>query len=197
MGRPNQSAQRREQFLPLIAGAFAELGYRRSTTAVLAERCGVQENILYRLWEDKRAMFLAAVDHVYRGSEEVWSRLLAAGDETGSVAEKLLTYESRHLGEHGLYRIIFAGLGETDDPEIHAALRRMYFDFHRFVRDRIAAHRAPRAGGSGEGTDDVSLAAWALLGVGTVASIGRELGLMDERERSRLLGEVGKKILDG
>ena len=64
MPRPNRTAERRRELIPVIARAFTELGYRRSTTAELARRCEVQENILYRLWPDKRAMFIAAIEHM-------------------------------------------------------------------------------------------------------------------------------------
>ena len=57
MARPNLSDARRRELIGTVATTFAELGYRRTTTANLAERCGVQEAILYRLWPDKRAMF--------------------------------------------------------------------------------------------------------------------------------------------
>ncbi len=193
MARPNKSAQRHAELLPIVAGTFAELGYRRTTTAVLAERCGVRENVLYRLWADKKAMFLDAVEHVYRVSEETWDALLASGKGKGTTAERLLEYESRHIGEHGLYRIIFSGLGETDDEDIRAALRRMYTDFQHFVQRRIDEHRADSEGG----TLDPALSAWAILGLGTVANIGRELGLLSDGRRRRLLGEAGRKILDG
>ena len=46
MPRPNQTLEKRRELLPVIARAFAELGYRRATTAELARRCGVRENIL-------------------------------------------------------------------------------------------------------------------------------------------------------
>src|SRR5262249_56740909 len=36
--RPDRSHERRTELLPRIAGAFAELGFRRTTTAELAER---------------------------------------------------------------------------------------------------------------------------------------------------------------
>ena len=52
MPRPNQSDQRRRELLPVVTDAFAELGYRRTSTAELAERCNVRVNILYRLWPD-------------------------------------------------------------------------------------------------------------------------------------------------
>ena len=65
MPRPNHSAQRRRELTPIVARTFAELGFRRTTTAELARRCGVRENVLYRLWPDKKAMFIAAIEYVY------------------------------------------------------------------------------------------------------------------------------------
>src|SRR4051794_39989411 len=121
MARPSQSAQKKKELLPVVARAFAELGYRRTTTADLARRCGVRENILYRLWPDKKTMFVAAIDYVFDLSVETWANLLDRPPRRQSTARRLLEHEATHHGELGLYRIIFAGLSETDDPEIRAA----------------------------------------------------------------------------
>jgi len=194
MPRPDQRPERRRELVPIVARAFADLGYRRTTTAELAARCEVRENILYRLWPDKRAMFVAALDHVYGFSEETWSALLARPDDGRSPAERILEYEATHQGEFGLYRIVFAGLSETDDPEIAAALRRLYGRFQRFARTQVQAHRAARPAASGV---DAGLVAWAIVGLGTVANIGRELELLSAATRRRLVGEVGRALLDG
>jgi len=188
MPRPDRSAERRAELLPIVAAAFAELGYRRTSTADLAQRCDVRVNILYRLWPDKRAMFVDSIRHVFEGSLATWEKRLASIDDPADGLAQLLRYEGRHLGEHGLYRILFAALGETDDPDIHAALVDTYGRFVRFIRVQVAASRGlgPKAGGQG-----VELAAWAIVGLGTVANIGRELGLLSPRQRERLLTEVG------
>jgi AcrR family transcriptional regulator len=194
MPRPDRSAERRDELLPVVAAAFAELGYRRTSTAELAERCGVRVNILYRLWPDKKAMFVASIRHVFERSLETWESLVADVGDAESAASEVLRYEARHMGEHGLYRILFAGLGETDDAEIKAALAETYGDFLAFIRTHVAAHRGatPRAGGT-----VVDLAVWAIMGLGTVANIGRELGLLSSRQRARLLSEMGDLILEG
>jgi len=196
--RPDTSPQRRREFAPLLAAAFAELGYRRATTAVLARRCGVRENILYRLWPDKQGMFIAALDFVYQHSESVWSVLLAEPDGDASPAERILGYEAAHHGEHGLYRLIFAGLSETDEPEIARALKRLYGRFQRFVRRQVEAHRGEARAGSGSGAGaalDAEMAAWAIVGLGTVANVGRELGLLGAARRRRLILEAGAALL--
>ena len=65
--------ERRRKLLPLIADAFRELGYRRTTTAKLARRCRVQEQILYRLWKNKKTMFTEAIDYLRRSTESIWA----------------------------------------------------------------------------------------------------------------------------
>jgi AcrR family transcriptional regulator len=192
MPRPSQIADKRRELLPIVAHTFAELGYRRTTTAELAQRCGVQENILYRLWPDKKAMFIAAIGHVYDLSIEIWRRLPAIHDGQTS-AERLLEYEARHHGELGLYRIVFAGLSETDDPQIRAALADMYARFHRFVHQQVSRHQARDAQTA---PPIAGLAAWAFVGLGTVANIGQELGLLNDRQRRRLVAQIGRVLLE-
>lgn len=194
MPRRNNSSQRREQLVPFLAETFAELGYRRTTTAGLARRCEVRENILYRLWPDKKQMFLAAIDHVFKNSIETWESLLNQEKSGATIAERILEYESKHHGEFGLYRIVFAGLSETDDPEIRKMLHQMYNRFHRFIRQQISAHHKEDEKGPHPTAD---LSAWALVGLGTMANIGRELGLLSERRRTRLFNEIGRLLLSG
>ena len=193
MPRPNQSSERRLALIPVLARTFAELGYRRTTTAELAGRCAVRENILYRLWPDKRAMFVAALDYVYELSEQTWGELLEQRGGEGDPAELILDYESTHHGEFGFYRIVFAGLSETDDPEIAEAMRRLYRRFQRFIATHVKAHRADVGA---PGLSDPGLIAWAIIGLGTVANIGRELGLISARNRERLVGELGRALLE-
>ncbi len=194
MARPSQSEERRAKLLPEIARCFVDRGYRRTTTAELAAACGVQETILYRLWPGKKEMFLAAIDYVYELSARTWQKVLERPDGGASSAERLLAYESRHLGELGLYRITFAGLSETDDPEIRAALRRLFKSYHEEIGARIEEHRGRRRGGRGA---DAGQAAWAFIGLGLVAHLGRDVKLFGERERRSLLAEVGRLLLDG
>ncbi len=194
MARPSKRATRRQELVPKIARAFAELGYRRTTTSELARRCAVRENILYRLWADKKAMFIASIEYVYESSAKTWAELSETGQGRGSQAERLLEYEARHHGEFGLYRIIFAGLSEADDPEIREALKATYQRFHHFIRLQIDVHRQSS---ESKGVPDSELSAWAFLGLGTVANISREFGLLKPFERVRLLNKIGRLLLQG
>jgi AcrR family transcriptional regulator len=180
----------RDRLLPLVAATFAELGYRRTTTAELAQRCAVRENVLYRIWPTKKAMFLDAIGYVLDSSLSIWRKLLLEHEGDGDPATMLLDYEAAHHGEFGLYRIVFSGLGETDDPVIRAALQRMYRQFHTFLAQVLAARGT--AGGGGE---DREALAWALVGLGTVSSITRELGLLGGNKRRTLFAGIGRRLL--
>jgi AcrR family transcriptional regulator len=195
MPRPDTSSLQRKRLIPVIAATFSELGYRRTTTAELARRCDTKEPVLYRLWRDKKAMFLDAVGFVYESSQRTWRGLIRASSSEGGVAQRLLEYEAQHHGEFGLYRIVFAGLSESDDPEISRALARMYRRFHRFLAAQTAAHRKGRGRQALDPAED--LAAWALIGLGTVANVIRELGLATAAERRLLFTGVGRLLLDG
>ena len=194
MPRPSQVHEKRQKLLPIVARAFAELGYRRATTAELAKRCQVRENILYRLWPDKKAMFIASIDYVYEQAASTWREVLSETDDDGGTAARLLKHEAEHYGESGLHRIIFAGLSEADEPEIREALRKMYGRFHRFIRGQVAAHRK----GIGRSVmPDDTVTAWGIIGLGNLSNIGRELGLLSVRGRRKMFGEAGRLLLDG
>jgi AcrR family transcriptional regulator len=194
MARPSTLESARKKLLPIVARTFSELGYRRTTTAELSRRCAVQEPILYRFWNDMMAMFLDAVALVYECSEAVWTSMIRESKGTKGVAARLLDYEARHHGEFGLYRIVFAGLGESDDPQISKAVADMYRKFHRFLTAQVALHRKGRRG---RRIPSEGLAAWGLVGLGTVANVIRELGLATSAERGRFFTEVGRFLLDG
>ncbi len=194
MARPSQADERRRTLIAIVAQTFADLGYRRTTTAVLAKRCNVRENVLYRLWRDKRAMFVAAIEHVYARSAHAWERLLAGKGDGRPPAERLLHYEAQHHGESGLQRLVFAGLSETTDPAIRQALGDMYGRFYRFVSGHIAAYR--RSGG-GKRQPSVESCAWAVIGLGTMAGIAQELNLLTPTQRRKMMANAGQLLLEG
>jgi len=193
MARPNQSEQRRDELIPVIAKAFAEQGYRRATTATLAERCGLRENQLYRLWPSKKAMFLASIDYLYEMTAAKWRELLANKDER-SPTERIVAWEGEHRGKTGLHRITFAGLNETDDPDIRSALRNMYQKFHTFIVGQVQEHRADA---KSESQPDAELTAWAIIGLGTMTNIAHELALLTQDTQERMVQDVGLLLFDG
>jgi AcrR family transcriptional regulator len=109
-----------KRLLPILAKAFAAHGYRRATTAMLAKHCGVRENVMYRVWPSKKAMFIAAINHIWEQSIASWQEIirdLKPNDPLGP-AKRILQFEATHHGELQLYRVVHAGLTETDAPNV-------------------------------------------------------------------------------
>lgn len=184
MPRPNRQTERKAELIPVLARAFADLGYRSATTAALAEACGLRENQLYRLWPSKKAMFLATLDYLYELETRWWAERLAEGGSAG-VGRRILEDEGRRRGETGLHRIIFAGLSEADDPEIRKALATMYRKFHRFIVKVLKQTADP---------DDPALAAWSLIALATFTNIAREFDVFPKTTQRKLLTTIGSTL---
>jgi AcrR family transcriptional regulator len=194
MARPSNADQRRRELLPLIAKAFSELGYRRTTTAELAARCGVQENILYRLWPDKKTMFVAAIEFLFWRRMGKWKEALDDPSSEASVATRLIELTGKNLGEQGLYRIIFAALSETEDPDVKQTLHRLYRAYHERVETVVSGHREKHESGGLSEDEDT---AWALLGLVAFMNIVIDLDLMSSRKRRQFFSKVAFFLLDG
>jgi AcrR family transcriptional regulator len=185
-----------KRILPLIAQGFADLGYRRATTAALAERCGVRENVLYRLWPSKKEMFLAAINFIWQSSMEIWQGILSKSGATGDEAAGLiLEYEAKHHGETGLYKVIFAGLTEAHDAEIAGALRKMYRSFHTFIAEQVEVIRQETSKTLPAKFPTSDLTAWGLLGISMVANMDMELKLFGARERGLLFTQIAQLLI--
>ena len=89
---------------------------------------------------------------------------------------------------------MFAGLNETDDPAIRMALATMYRRFHRFIGEQISAYRDDHRRAR---RPDAAFSAWAVIGLGTLASIVQELGLLPPGQRKRFIAEVGRLLVEG
>jgi AcrR family transcriptional regulator len=194
MPRRSQIDEQRKRLLPVVCQAFRDFGYHRTTTAELAKRCGVRENILYRLWRDKKAMFLAAIDVIFQSRSEKWQEILATRPTPDRTAEALVAYEAKHQGEFGFYRVVFTALVEADDPEIREAIKGMYRQFHERIRKLIDAGRAGDKTSSGLSADAT---AWAMIGLATVSNIIRELDLLRPRQREEMFALAANRLIKG
>ena len=193
MARPSQRDQKRTELLPVITEAFVELGYHRATTAELAARCDIQENVLYRLWTDKQEMFIASIDFLRRSRLKMWEALANADDTVRSTAERMLENEARQVGELRLHRLVFAALGETDDPRIRRSIKQMYRQYQSALTKAISTHR--RA--NDRSLPSAELSAWAAIGLVTVINIISELDLVSRRDRKQLFSDIAGYLLDG
>lgn len=183
------SDEKRSRFLPILTKCFASHGYGGTTTARLAEMCEVRENVLYRIWPNKKAMFLDCLDYIHDLTLKLWTNLPTVDGDTQSAAERTLDFQACDHGQMQHYRLMFAGLME-DDPEIRRALRKLYRGLHKHLTTIINEH-----GGSDERPIEPSSAAWAMIGVAAMVDIQRELRIESSASRESLIREIGSLLL--
>ena len=152
MPRPNRLDEQRKELLQIVTQVFCELGYRKTTTSILAKRCKVRENILYRLWSDKKNMFLAAINDLF----EKKARHLF--QETGFHKNGTPDHHRNHhtISSIGpLYDYRFPGASHTDGcslPPSPGIFRwdNRFFDRYNFLQapgqTRIPGQTLPAAG---------------------------------------------------
>ncbi len=59
------AAERREEILAVAISEFATTGYHGTSTEVIAERAGISQPYVFRLYGTKKELFLACVDRCF------------------------------------------------------------------------------------------------------------------------------------
>jgi AcrR family transcriptional regulator len=185
------SDEKRVRFLPIVTQCFARHGYRGTTTATLAEMCEVRENVLYRIWPHKKAMFLDCLDSIHDVTLALWTSLPEVEGDERSEAERILDFQARDHGKMQHYRLLFAGLME-DDAEIRRGLRKLYRRIHEHLTGIINEH--PHRS---ERPVEAQMAAWAMIGVAAMVDIQRELRMESAESRESMIRKIGLLLLNG
>jgi AcrR family transcriptional regulator len=75
--------ERREEVLRAAAAAFADGGYRGTTTQDVAERAGISQPYIFRLFSSKKDLFLAVVEDCFKRTDGTFVKAAEglSGDE--------------------------------------------------------------------------------------------------------------------
>ncbi|MBC7965879.1 MAG: TetR/AcrR family transcriptional regulator [Fuerstia sp.] len=185
MAIPRLNEDKRTQFLPVMARYFSVHGYDGTTTAGIAEACGVRQNVLYRIWSDKEAMFVAVIRYIQDYTIQFWEDISRQKNET--KAEAILRIQSRDHGVMGYYRVVYSGLLQ-ESPSIRKAIREMYQGMHQYIERVVEAHRLER--GQPNCRFDADVAAWGMMGLGAMVDVQRELQIKSQKARAAMLRDT-------
>ena len=136
--------ERREAILEAARDEFASTGYHGTSTETIAERAGISQPYLFRLFGTKKELFVASVRRSFRETLETFMR--AAEGKRGEEALKamgesylgLLTDRSRLMAQLQAY-------ASCDDPELRAVVREGYGDLFSWV-ERVSGVEAAELG---------------------------------------------------
>jgi len=111
--KPKRAAQparmsaedRREQVIKAAVAEFAAHGLDGTSTEAIAERAGISQPYIFRLWPNKKDLFLAAVSACFDLTEK-WIRKAGEGNLDAELASLHgaghPSFEHGHLGEPGV-----------------------------------------------------------------------------------------------
>lgn len=137
------SAERRAQILRVATELFAQQGFNGTTTREIADRVGVEETILFRLFPSKRDLYWAVIDAKTQstsGHEQLEAQLDSDADEREmfvAIAEDIL---ERNTKDSTLTRLLlFSGLEEHElSQRFFQTYIATYYDaLARYIQRRI------------------------------------------------------------
>jgi AcrR family transcriptional regulator len=122
-----RAEERRLLALRAAVVEFGRSGYQATSTASIADRMGVSQPYLFRLFVSKKALFTAAADWCLA---EVCKALDAAAEGSDSGADALEAMARTYAQPPGVgpdfLRFQLALYGATADPDLRAAARRHF-----------------------------------------------------------------------
>ena len=117
------AAERREEILEVAIAEFGVTGYHGTSTEVIAEKAGISQPYIFRLYGTKKELFLACVVSCFERTIEVFRAAAADSDtplqEMGRAYVELLGERELVLFQHQIY-------AAAEDPEIRALARRRF-----------------------------------------------------------------------
>ncbi|HEV2812331.1 MAG TPA: TetR/AcrR family transcriptional regulator [Solirubrobacteraceae bacterium] len=121
------AAERREDLLTAAIAEFGVTGYHGTSTETIAERAGISQPYLFRLYGTKKELFLACVDRCFDLTIDVFRKAVAdppADAETPRAAMGRAYIEN--LGNRDLVLFQHQTYAAADDPDVRALARRRF-----------------------------------------------------------------------
>ena len=124
---------RREEILDAAVGVFAEHGLRGASTEEIAQRAGISQPYVFRLFGTKKDLYLAVVTRCFRQTLELMQR--AAEGKRGEEALKAIgeAYKQQLESDRVYLRAQMQAYAASEDPDVAAVVRGGYGDLVAYV----------------------------------------------------------------
>jgi len=162
-GTSAKSDQRRRAVVAAAIDCFAQKGFYGTTTHEIADRVGISQPYLYRLYPNKEALFTAAVDQV---SVVMTETLLAHSPAAGGAEAALEAARGAYaalVADRTILRFLMHANCAAVEPLVGEAVRRCYAKQVDTVRELLG--------------DDDAVRHW--FGAGMLDNVVAVLGLAD------------------
>lgn len=154
--------ERRAEILEAAIAEFAAKGLRGASVEALAERVGVSQPYVYRLFGTKKDLFLASTRRVRERIQEAF-REAAEADPENALEAMGHSYDRSLFGRKERLMLL-QGFAASDDEEVREAVGEGYAKLWRFVQEK-----------SGAGEEEV----WNFFAAGMLLTVDAAIGLSE------------------
>ena len=116
--------ERRAELLTVALAEFARTGYHGTSTEVIAERAGISQPYIFRLYGTKKDLFLACVDHCFDRTLEVFRDAVAnPPPDCNTPRQAMGRAYVEMLGDRALVLFQHQTYAAADDPDVRDKAR--------------------------------------------------------------------------
>jgi AcrR family transcriptional regulator len=126
------ASERREQILDAAMAEFASGGLRGASTDAIAQRVGVSQPYIFRLFGTKKELFIATIDRCFAETLDLF-RAGAAGSRGVAALEGMGRAYVELLGDRERLLLQLQAYAACDDEDVRRAVQRGYGDLYEFV----------------------------------------------------------------
>ncbi|MBQ0862229.1 TetR/AcrR family transcriptional regulator [Streptomyces smyrnaeus] len=137
--------ERRRTVLQTAVSAFADRGYFGTRTTDVAQRAGISQAYIYRLFPDKEALFVAVVEHCFgRVRESLGDGAAAAkGSSAQEVLDAMGNAYAELISDRDLLLLqLHAQCAAAAEPAVREVVRSGYARLVEYVRGASGAPEA-------------------------------------------------------
>ncbi len=128
--------ERRAELLTVALEEFARTGYHGTSTEVIAERAGISQPYVFRLYGTKKDLFLACIDHCFDRTLDVFRDAAANPPEGYDTARQAMGHAYVELlGDRSLVLFQHQTYAAADDPDVRAKARERFAELGRVIED--------------------------------------------------------------
>ena len=124
---------RREEIIEAAMAEFALHGLHGTSTEAIAERAGISQPYLFRLFGTKKDLFIATVRRGFRRTLETFQEAAAKAGPNEDVFTAMGRAYGQLLSDRTMLMGQMQAYAACDDPEVQELVREEYAAIYRFV----------------------------------------------------------------
>jgi AcrR family transcriptional regulator len=137
-GRRHSAAERRRALIEAAVHFFAQAGLHGTAVSAVTEAVGITQPYAFSLFRTKKQLFLAAVEHGFDQTEQVFRDAadgLAPAERLAAMGQAYIDL----LDQRDVILLQLQAYAACGDEEVRATVRRRYAGVYRLVRELSGA----------------------------------------------------------